>query len=78
MTLENNNKLINLYVIWFSSNMLDYFLKSSLLLARNLPYLLFNSTVHLNVHYRQIFLSWHLGAERQTCHVTLIVAYVMN
>ena len=26
----------------------------------------------------KIFLSWQLGAERQTCHVTLIVAYVMN
>ena len=29
-------------------------------------------------YYSQIFLSWQLGAERQTCHVTLIVAYVMN
>ena len=28
--------------------------------------------------YSQIFLSWHLGAERQTCHVTLIVPHVMN
>ena len=29
-------------------------------------------------HYSQIFLSWHLGAERQTCHVTLIVPHDMN
>ena len=26
----------------------------------------------------RFFLSWHLGAERQTCHVTLIVPHVMN
>ena len=29
-------------------------------------------------YYSQIFLSWPLGAERQTCHVTLIVPHVMN
>ena len=29
-------------------------------------------------HYSQIFLSWQLGAESQTCHVTLIVPHVMN
>ena len=28
--------------------------------------------------YSQIFLSWHLGAERQTCHVTLIVSHITN
>ena len=31
-----------------------------------------------NMNYSQIFLSWHSGAERQTCHVTLIVPHVMN
>ena len=29
-------------------------------------------------NYSQIFLSWHSGVERQTCHVTLIVPHVMN
>ena len=28
--------------------------------------------------YSQIILSWRLGAERQTCHVTLIVPHVIN
>ena len=34
--------------------------------------------IKVTTGYSQIFLSWPLGAERQTCHVTLIVPHVMN
>ena len=37
-----------------------------------------SSQLNILKDYSQIFLSWHLGAERQTCHVTLIVPHVMN
>ena len=37
-----------------------------------------NLTASFTYNYSQIFLSWHFGAESQTCHVTLIVPHVMN
>ena len=43
-----------------------------------LLYIVKHQLLNSLLYYSQIFLSWPLGAERQTCHVTLIVPHVMN